>query len=151
MINVGFKSNANVKYTQKKIEILVEQASWKAIQKKETGKFAWLNECNNKITLSQISFFFCCCGLSDKIASVNPLCCMLFNRRKLVFTRLFSTRERLQIFFFCASSLSHHTKRYNFVGFFLICAYLKRSNNKKILIAIGDAARCIFSQLKRYT
>lgn len=26
--------------------------------KNKTGKFAWLNECNNKITLSQISFLF---------------------------------------------------------------------------------------------
>lgn len=43
-----------------KIEILAEQASCKREKKQartETGKFARLNECNNKITLSQIRFF----------------------------------------------------------------------------------------------
>lgn len=65
-----------------KIEILVERAVGeraneqtkhnKYTQKnekkkygKETGKFARLNECNNKITLSQISFLFVVVGYFD--------------------------------------------------------------------------------------
>lgn len=127
---------------EKKIEILVERrgSQWACERtterlsrqnktqnnEKETAKFAWPNECNNKITLSQISFLFVVFGHADKIASASPLCFRYSTDES--FSQFLSTeriepnRERE-----CSRIKMLHNLR------------ISQPSYKKILIAIGDA------------
>lgn len=72
-MNVGA---VNERASVRVIEWASEQTKQNKTQnnEKETGKFARPNECNNKITLSQISFLFVVFWYADKIASASPLC-----------------------------------------------------------------------------
>lgn len=53
------------KWANKTQQIYTNKRKKKKKYGKETGKFARLNECNNKITLSQISFLFVVVGYFD--------------------------------------------------------------------------------------